>query len=226
MSQKERYDQYHKVTTPKLEIIHPHVDQPDERFASNDGTGSKYKVTMILDPENEQHAELLKVIPVWVDQHYNFECNQWIKEGGKGKAKADKAIPHSPLKAELDRETGEETGRFLVECKSSNQPIVFDSRNNRVDPVPRIGYNSIVRLNVTFVPFTFPGAQPLAGSTVYLNKIQIIDLKSPDASPFDEDEGGYEWTPPPQTPTQQEKQPAAAEVRNDYSFEPDDELPF
>lgn len=201
------------LVTPPVEVIFTHIDAPDLNRKDAKGrniSDGKYKVTAILDPDDPEHAALIDTIRETADAHYEYEDEPEAKR-------------YVPLKDEvIDKK---KTGKLLLTAKSQHEPDLVDARNQSV-PNMAIGWHSIVRMNISLAPF-FHNSENLAGSTVYLNSLQIIDLKT--NSPFDETDGFVYTGPPPATNDHDDAKDRWARTREaeDAYANPDDTgLPF
>ena len=82
-----------------------------------------------------------------------------------------------------DRKTGELT----LEATSGEKylPPVFDAKNRKVPAKVIIGGGSTIKLDVTVNPYTGFGG----GINLYINCVQLLDLKQHDGNRFEETEG-------------------------------------
>lgn len=77
------------------------------------------------------------------------------------------------------------TGGLTLEATSDDRPPVFDAKNRKVPAKVIIGGGSIIKLDVTVNPYTGFGG----GINLYINSVQLLDLKRRDANRFEETEG-------------------------------------
>jgi hypothetical protein len=82
-----------------------------------------------------------------------------------------------------DRKTGELTLQATSGEKS--RPPVFDAKNRKVPAKIIIGGGSTIKLDVTVNPYTGFGG----GINLYINSVQLLDLKQHDGNRFEETEG-------------------------------------
>ena len=101
----------------------------------------------------------------------------FIEEYGQGKL----AKAFVPWK---DTEDGEVTFNF----KSKNKPVLYDSVGQPLKGDVAVGGGSIIKVSCGIGPWSAGGK---IGVTLYLNAVQIIDLKEFGNSPFSVEEGGY-----------------------------------
>jgi hypothetical protein len=117
-----------------------------------------------------------------------------------------------PVKAEIDKDSGEETGGWLFGAKLPesrkdpkdptktipNSITVFDSKKNIVSGMG-IGRGSEVNVGVSLSPYTMPASRQF-GISARLSGIQVLNkvgFGSDPSSFFKEEEDGYEGEPAP-----------------------------
>jgi len=77
------------------------------------------------------------------------------------------------------------TGARTLEATSDDRPPVFDAKNRGVPAKVIIGDGSTIKLDVTVNPYTGFGG----GINLYINSVQLLDLKQRDINRFEETEG-------------------------------------
>jgi hypothetical protein len=79
------------------------------------------------------------------------------------------------------------TGELTLEATSGEKyrPPVFDAKNRKVPAKVIIGGGSTIKLDVTVNPYTGFGG----GINLYINSVQLLDLKQHDGNRFEETEG-------------------------------------
>ena len=77
------------------------------------------------------------------------------------------------------------TGGLTLEATSDHRPPVFDATNRKVPAKVIIGAGSTIKLDVTVNPYTGFGG----GINLYINSVQLLDLKQRDANRFEKTEG-------------------------------------
>jgi hypothetical protein len=79
------------------------------------------------------------------------------------------------------------TGELTLEATSGEKypPPVFDAKNRKVPAKVIIGSGSTIKLDVTVNPYTAFGG----GISLYINSVQLLDLKQRDGNRFEETEG-------------------------------------
>ena len=147
-----------KFESPKAKCEYPFVQKPniDREGKYKD----RYKITLIVDKENKEHVEFLKLIA------------KYFKES-KGK--------NNPVKAHLDEDknpTGFGAVTFVSNAKfpdgSDKEPIpTYDSKGNREERKDNfIANGSVVKVN--WSPYPYKTGE--GGLSLILNGVQIIDL--------------------------------------------------
>lgn len=196
MARKKRV----RLTSPAGVARYPWLVTPDTRF---DEVG-KYSVGLVLDPE--EHAEFLARLDELADEAYENAVKE-LKEK-KRHQQAKQVQRQDPYTAEYDEE-GNETGKVIVKFSSKAKittkdgrvidlaPKLFDAKGQ---PVQREGLTiyggSILRVNFTPNPY-YVAATKLAGVSLQLNAVQILELVSGEADAsffgFEVEEDGYEF---------------------------------
>ncbi|MCJ8335197.1 MAG: hypothetical protein MJH10_13255 [Epibacterium sp.] len=195
------------VLTPKSKAVWPKLTEPD------DFKGKKeYKVSIELDPSNEDHAAFIEKVENAAEEAYDnwvAETEAELKDApGAKKAKLKKQLAsvkkHVPLTEQADDE-GDPTGRMLFATKMLAEGVskagkawsrkcpLFDSRGKDVTgKAPSIWGGSTLILEVTLNPFAMPATER-AGVSGRLEAVQIIELASGGGggSKFGVEEGGY-----------------------------------
>jgi hypothetical protein len=192
---------YVKITTPKGVAKYPWLNKPSTAFNKNE-----YKTGLLLDPNEEEVQKFLSSLDELAEQSAQAQRDKFVKEGKPALAKGVKI--KSPYKNEIDKETGEETG--LIELSFSTQAVdkkgnskkvgLFDSKAKAINPEEvQVGGGSLIKVNFTPSMYYMPTNKE-AGVKLYLNAVQVIELRSfgggGDASSygFGEEEGGFEAT--------------------------------
>jgi hypothetical protein len=149
---------------------------------------TSYKTGLIVDPENDpQAAEFLAILrELSTNAHATFVAHLSAK-GGKQKAAAKKLQVHFPFESEYDDE-GDETGRFIVKVKS-NATVTegvtsaprfsfFDAKGAQIKKYKglKLWGGSQLRIEVMAKPYAMTATE-LAGVTLYINAVQIIQLQ-------------------------------------------------
>ncbi|MFM7027805.1 MAG: hypothetical protein ACKOXK_03905 [Chakrabartia sp.] len=178
MAERKRYP---TAVTPKGTAIYPSLTRPDTKF---DPEGV-YKVKLALDADDPAVQAFRKRVDDMVDAEYDAVVEQ-LKADGKA-ALAAKWTKKSPFTAEEDANTGEETGRLLINTKMKasgvtkegrrweRKPDLFDATGRKLTNPPVVGGGSELKLSVELYPFA--GSTDRTVSLSFrLNAAQIIKL--------------------------------------------------
>jgi hypothetical protein len=181
-----------KKTTPRGKFQFPHLIRPDTRFDGND-----YKVTVRFDPDADGVQDFLDVVRKFDDDGYEAA----LKEVGKKRLPRRKCISDS-----LDKDE-EPTGEVEIRCKTKAEGKnrktgetfkrtlkLFNAKGADVTgKIESIWSGTVGKVSVTLVYNKAPNGY---GVTMYIDAVQIIDLKkggggsSADDFGFDSDEEG------------------------------------
>ena len=127
-----------------------------------------------------------------------------LRAAGKGAA-AKQLKKGDILRPELDKETGDETGRVFVVAKMkasgerkdgskwTQKPTFFNRSGTELKNPPRISSGSVLKLGVTLNPYIMEASKEVAVS-LRLNAVQIISVvtrgqRSFESYGFEEEEG-------------------------------------
>lgn len=135
------------LPSPFGEALYPYLNRPDTRF------GEKYKVTLVLNPNNPEHARYLDLLKSIA-----------LKEVGKD--------AHLPISEHDD-------GRVKVRFASKFQPKLFDRSNKPLEG--EIGTGSI--LQISAIPKVYKDVGGRSGLTLYPVGIKVRDLVEPWGTP-------------------------------------------
>ena len=196
------------LTTPRVRTIYrPFLWQPDTTF-KEDG---EYKISVLMSPEDT--AALQAQIDTAIEEQYQKERenakSDLLKKTPKATAKAIEAAQDKitksdtgPIKPELDRETGEETGMMVVTFKRSvkrdkdgnirtSAPLVKSTALTTIKTSVFIGTGSIVQVGYTLNPFYVPALG--VGCTLALDVVVIRKREDNQAEyDFEAEEGDEE----------------------------------
>jgi len=169
------------MMSPKGIAVYPRLNQPDTKF---DELGA-YKADIAV-PSEEAKPLIAKL--------------QAIHKAHTGKAAP--AASNPMFMQEVDKETGEATGRVIFKFRVKNrmtkrgdlwdrQPKVFDAKGSLLTTVPNIGGGST--LKVFFEIYEWKTSDGKPGVSLQPIKVQLIDLQEfsggDDQNPFEEEEG-------------------------------------
>ena len=177
--------------TPKGVARFPWLTVPDTRFDKE----GKYKIDLVLDLEDEAAAQFVDALSQENKAHWDE-----VAKKDKSKAAASKS-PHDPFKPDIDRSTGDETGKIVVKFSSQFPPTLWDAARQKITGDIKVGGGSEVR--VAFVKnFYYNAKDKECGMNLYLQQVQIIKLveygsQSVAAEGFDDEGDGFHADQPP-----------------------------
>ena len=167
-----------RMTSPKGVAKYPKLSEPDTRF-KEDG---EFNTKLLLDADAATTKEFIAVLKAAAEA---------AAEDAKADLKPAKKTTlevHYPFKAEIDPNSGEETGNIELSFKTAatyktkdgeviNRKIpLFDTKGKRIERKINVGSGSIIKVNFTPGPFYMANGNK-AGITLYLEAVQIIQLK-------------------------------------------------
>lgn len=172
-----------KFITPRGVAVFPKLNEPDTKFK----TEGEYTVKLRLKEEQFDPKLLAALEAVRDAQVAETKADLTEKKQG-AKLKSLKVRP--VLTAETDKETGEETGFVLINCKMrasgiskktgkpwSRKPDIFDSKGVLLKKVPAIWGGSELKVSVDARPYYTPSANEV-GLSFALEGVQILKLVS------------------------------------------------
>lgn len=197
------------MTKPKkIELITPKgtaigyvtLNNPDTKYKPE----GQFSVKLAFDdPESPEVKAFVAKIEAARDELFNNTVER-LRSEGKGAA-AKQLKQGDILRAELDSETGEETGRYYVVAKMkatgerkdgtkwSQKPTYANRLGQELKNPPMISGGSVLKLGVALNPFIMEASKEVAVS-LRLQAVQIISLvsrgkRSPSDFGFGEEEG-------------------------------------
>jgi len=178
--------------TPKGVSIWPKLNEPDTKF---DAAGA-YTCKLAFDADDADALELNAVAEQLRDRFFDQLVADLKASGKAGKAKQLTKVPF--LKPEVDDETGDETGRLLLNSKMkasgvskktgkpwSMKPKFFSAKGATLNNPPRISGGSVLKLSVTLRPY-HKADNNTVGVSAQLEAVQIIKLVSGGGRSFDQ----------------------------------------
>jgi hypothetical protein len=162
------------ITSPKGVAVYPHLTAPDTKY---DAEGV-YHTKLAFDPSDTESAKYLARL-----QKEHDTALAGFRKAEPAKVK--KATVNAIISDELDRETGDETGRKIVNYKMyatgkgkdgtpfTRKPILYDAAGKPITRPVKIGNQSILKIAHTLSPY-MNGKN--VGITLYLSAVQIIKL--------------------------------------------------
>lgn len=192
-----------RLTTPAGVAKYPYLSNPDTQFNAQ----GEFKTTLLLDPN--EYADFLAELDALADKAVVSAVESLEKQGKKAHAK--QVQRQEPYREEYDSE-GEPTGLVEVRFKSKAKittrdgremdlrPSLFDALGKPIDPKDVVIYGGSV-IKVNFTPRAYyVSATKLAGVTLQLNAVQVIELVtggsggSASSFGFDTVEDGFDIT--------------------------------
>ena len=133
--------------TPKTVCRFPFLTVADTKF-KQDGI---YRIELIFDPKIKEHNDFLK------------HCKNLYTQS-KGQ--------NLPYKEEVDLETKEKTGKYIVKFTSNYRPKIFDAKGYHMDDDVLVGNGSVVRVSYGYS--FYEGMN--GGVKLYLQAVQVLEL--------------------------------------------------
>jgi hypothetical protein len=166
------------IVTPAGVAKYANISKPKLNFKK---TGDEYSVDMLFEPDDIKDFEAtLKTLALAAKDKAVAEA----KNGRDKKVIGDFEI-YLPISEELEKESGDPTGKVIVKAKNSasyerdgvvqkRSMPVFDSKGKPVTGL-NIGRGSTLKISV--VPNTFVNpATKKVGVSLWLKAVQVIDL--------------------------------------------------
>ena len=196
-----------KLVSPKATFRYPKLNEPD--YGSDDYPieGGAYSVQLVL-PAEDAKGLIDQLQPHYVkaieDGHVKFDALPVAQRKKHGSLKEQLYYTD-----EFDKETEEPTGNVIFKFKMkasgkdkktgkpwSRKPTIFDAKGKPMVPVPSIWGGTIGKVSFEVSSY-FVQAQAMAGISLNLNAVQIIELRSggggnAESYGFGEEEG-YEF---------------------------------
>lgn len=177
MAKKE----YH--LTPRGTAIYPHLNAPDFKFKKE----GEFKSKLAFDAKDPNVPAFRKLLEDARDAKFQEEYDRLVAE--KKLARAKELKKDDVLKAEVDEETGEETGRLIVSVSMKHNITGKDGKTYKLTPTyysgkgetlknpPRIGGGSTLRCQVELYAYLNDTSKTV-GVSLRLASVQIIKLVS------------------------------------------------
>lgn len=170
MSKKQKYPEF---TTPPGIAVFPHLIKADTKFDDGGVFHTKLRI-----PEGEWPQKIVEEAQRLIDEEFLAVLEK--KPALKKQLKRAEAFP-----AELDKETGEETGNLLLQFRMNaqymakdgtirrNSVVVFDSQGGRITTDPWSG--SVIRVRFYLKPY-FMESTKTVGVSLKLLAVQVIQM--------------------------------------------------
>lgn len=171
--------------TPQGIALYPWLTTPDKQFNPE----GDYKVELKLDPNDPEVEKFIDGLADDVKAYFTEAAKKDKSKAGLAKT------ARVPVHADVERDTGQETGLVVVKFKSGFKPGLFDSMGSPIVDDIKVGSGSIIRVAFTKNFYDAFGG----GMNLYLQQVQIIKFVEYNArgvSAFDAVEGGYQADQP------------------------------
>jgi hypothetical protein len=122
-----------------------------------------------------------------------------------------------------EKRDGKKTGKLHLEATSGADypPPFFDAKGNEVPRSKvKIGGGSIIKVDVTVNPYTGFGG----GINLYINSVQVIELKQRSTNRFEVEEGGFVFSEDHTSNDEDETSDDGASKATSHDM--DDDIPF
>lgn len=171
-----------EAITPKGVAIYPKLNEPDTKFKKEGSYETRLAFENIDDPAVQAFVAKAEKVR---DEFFDNKIAE-LKAEGKGAA-ARQLKKTDILKPELDRETGDETGRYTIKAsmkasgvrddgkKWTQKPTYFSASGAELKNPPMIGGGSVLKLGIAFDPYVIESSKEV-GVTLRLKAVQIINL--------------------------------------------------
>lgn len=186
-----------KWTTPRGEVVWAFVERPSPQYGN-------YSITIAYEEDDPEFLRFKKKVEAAAKAAKEAEIESSSLKGAKLKRLKDATV-FCPIKPELDDETGEETGRWLLSAKSAAEYTnkktgkvvkmdipIFNAKTERIKGKTGFARGSQVKLRVTVAPFSMISDADKAGVTFYLDAVQLLKLveyQGGGSDGFDEEDG-------------------------------------
>ncbi|MFN3582803.1 hypothetical protein [Phenylobacterium sp.] len=180
-----------EIVTAKGIAVYPKLNEPDTKY-NKEGV---YEVKLTFESADDPAVQaMVKRIEQERDTFFDAKVAE-LKGEGKGAA-AKQLKKADILKPELDKETGDETGRVYIKAKMSasgtredgtkwtQKPNYFSASGKQLKNPPRIGGGSVLKLGVALKPYVIESSKEV-GVTLRLKAVQIISLVSGGSRSFE-----------------------------------------
>lgn len=181
-----------KTTTPRGITVFPKLNTPDTKYNAN----GVYETKLVFEDPNDPAVVAFVALATKERDRFFDELVEKLTAEKKGAA-AKQLKKVDVLKPELDKETGDETGRYFVKAKMNasgtrkdgtpwkQKPTYFSASGATVKNPPQIGGGSVVKLGVTVDPYIMESSKEV-GVTLRLTAVQVIKLVTYGAKSFAE----------------------------------------
>lgn len=185
MAQKK----YPTINTPIGTALWASLNEPDTKYKAE----GKYQIKLVFDADVDL-SSLRKKVEALIDARYDEEVasitEKLTEQGKKGLIKKTVAAIEkvSPFHDELDGDTGEETGRVIINSSMTasgiskktgkpwkRKPDIFSAGGTKLANPPMIGSGSTMKANCELFPY-YAANDKTVGVSFRLNAVQLITL--------------------------------------------------
>jgi hypothetical protein len=172
------------AVTPKGVAIWPRLNTPDEYKGK-----LHYKTKLAFDADDPALEPLKAKVAELIDAEYDAIVADLTSKGKAGVAKKfTKRSIDDIFKPEEDEETGDETGRVIINAKMlaagvsaktgkawTRKLSIFDAKGKKLNNPPFINGGSELKLSVELLPYAMPKEKEV-GVSFRLEAAQVITL--------------------------------------------------
>lgn len=142
------------IISPIVECRYAHIKHPDREFSSS----GIYQIDLLFDRQNPEHREFVSMLQKL--RPSNAKNNVWKLDS--------KDDPYVVVKCKQNARVQDRTGKVY----EGFQPIVYDSKGQRINDIPLFGNGTKVRVRIEPRPYTLQGG----GVRLRPVAIQIVEL--------------------------------------------------
>lgn len=183
---RERKD-YPRITTPRSTVVWASLNEPDFKYKQEFG---EYHVKLRLDPADPAVQEtIIGPAEELLEEAYQAKVEE-LKKQKKGAILKDLHKKEEVLAAEVDRETGDETGYVLLNARMNAggrrkkddsvwkaKPDFFNAQGQKLKNPPKIGSGSELKLGVRMTEY-FIAKDKEMGIRFELEGVQLLKVVS------------------------------------------------
>jgi hypothetical protein len=183
----KKRSEYPSIITPRGVVAWASLNEPDYEY-KKDG---EFHVRLRPDVNDPQYPKLVELAEKVRDEFYDETVAKLTAE--KKGALLKKLHKVDTVKAEIDRETGDETGEMVfragmkhhIEIKNGPKagtsfdkvPDFFNAAGARLKNPPKIGSGSELKISVKVIPYLKPDDGSV-GASLQLEGVQILKVVS------------------------------------------------
>ena len=184
---KDDRKQYPSFITPRGVAIFPALNEPDYKFKKETG---EWHARIRVDPDAPGLDELKDYSQRLMEEAFAAK-KEALTKAKKGALLKELAMAPNPVKEELDPETGEPTGKYVLRASVNyhitikngpnagkeffKKPDFFDKAGKAVKVPPKMGGGSEFKLSVKPQPYETDGGKTI-GVSFELLGVQILKV--------------------------------------------------